>query len=122
MLTEAAIWKGVESLKRSFTFFMTSFLYTDSNEEITSSSRSFKSHSLNNEESNMSASKEVGDADFFTDRGGSGEATAFPFPFVPVGTPLRGGGGGLRLATFNSSYLSLKLGGRTTLLDLCIGG
>ena len=113
MLTEAAIWKGVESLKRYFTFFMTSFLYTDPNEEITSSSRSLKSDSLNNEESNMSASKEVGDADFFTDIGGSGEATAFTFPFVLVGTPLGGGGGGGGVATRHfQQFLSLLEIGR----------
>ena len=42
---------------------------------------------LNKDESDMSAFREREDTDFYTDGGGSKEATAFLFPFAPVGTP-----------------------------------
>ena len=52
----------------------------------------------------MSTSREGGDVSFPTDGGGSEEAT-FLFPFVPVGTfGRKGGGGGCQLATFNYLY------------------
>ena len=42
---------------------------------------------LNKDESDMSAFRERVDAGFSTDGEGSEEATAFLFPFAPVGTP-----------------------------------
>ena len=92
MLTEVTIWKGAESLKRFYTFFMTSFPYTDPNKEITSSSGSFKSHSSNNVEFDMSASREEGDANFSMDGGGFEEATCLPFLLYASWDTLRKGG------------------------------
>ena len=118
LLTKAAIWKGIESFKRSYTLMVTSFPYTAPNKEITSLSRSFKSGSLNNDESNMSASREGGDDGFSNGGGGLELATTFPFPLVPEATPWEG----RSLTPFNNSYPSSRLGGRTTLLSRYSGG
>ena len=116
MLTAVAIWKGVESLRRPYNFFVTSFPYIDPDEEITSSSGSFRSCSSNNNMSNMSASREGRDAGLSTDGGGYDKATPFPFPFAPVGTPREGA-----QTTLDNSYPFLRLGGRTVLLGWCSG-
>ena len=94
MLIDAAIWKGVESLKRSYTFFVTSFPYTDPNEEITFSSGSFRNGSSNNERSDMSASMGGGDADFSTDGGGLKRLLPSLSPMRKLGVCVCGGGGG----------------------------
>ena len=99
MLTDVAIWKGVESLKRSCTFFVTSFPYIKLSKEMTSSSGSFNSGSSNNDGSVMSAYREGRDADFSTIEGSSEEAAAFPFPFTPVRT-TQGGRGSRPFAIF----------------------
>ena len=72
---------GLSPRKRSSTFFVTSFPYIDPNEEITSSSGSFRRGSSDSGRSDKSASRDGGDVDFSMSDWGSEEATAFPFPF-----------------------------------------
>ena len=60
-ITKVAIWKGVESLKRSWTFLVTACPYTEASSTITSSSGSFSSGSSNTVALSMRASKEGGD-------------------------------------------------------------
>ena len=108
----AAIWKGVESLKRSWTFFVTTFPYTETSPEMTSSSRSFKSGSSNIVKSAMRASKEGGYAASSTGGGSSGDVVAFPFPLPTMSTNRGDVPRGLPL----SLYLP-KEGGRSLLLN-----
>ena len=88
--------KGVTSFKSSYTPFKASCPYTAPNAKITSSSDSFKTGSSNNDESDISASREGGDIGFSIGEGALEDATTFPFPFTSTTTPrgLVGGGGG----------------------------
>ena len=79
-ITEAAIYKGVESLSRSRTFITTASLYLEIGVEMTSSSGSFRSGSSNRLKSALRASREGGNG-VSTKRGvGEDEVEAFPLP------------------------------------------
>ena len=71
-ITKVAIWKGVKSLKRLWTFFFTAYSYMEANSEITSYSRSFNSDSSKNVKYTIRASKEGEDIASSADMEGLG--------------------------------------------------
>ena len=108
----AAIWKGVESLKRSWTFFAKTFPYTETSPEMTSYSGSFKSNSSNIVKSAMRTSKKRGYPPSSTGGGSSGDVVAFPFLLPTMGTNRGNMPRGLLLSLYFP-----REGGRSLLLN-----
>ena len=75
-IIEAAILNGVESLKRSWTFFITAYPYTEASPTITSFSRSFSSGSSKKVNSFIRASREGGDTTSSVDMKGLGTTSS----------------------------------------------
>ena len=110
-IIETAIWNVVESLKRSWTFFVTACQYMKASLTITSFFGSFSIDSSNRVKSAIRASKKGGDVASFVEGKGSRTLAAFPFPLTVVGTRR-----GACLAALHYHYPSL--GGWGTIVAL----
>ena len=102
----------MESLKRSWTLFITTSLYTKISPKMTFSSMSFRNSSSNIVKSSMRAPKEEDDVSSSKGGGSFGGRCCLLFPFVGCGHYLGWAGEGTCFIGFHYLYTSQGLRGR----------